>query len=105
MINYYLDDFLFVAYARSICNQMIQGFFDICVTEGVPITQEKTEWSNSIMVFLAILLKGIEMTLGIPEEKRQKALYLLRKMMDKQKTTVRELQILCGYLNFLNKAI
>ena len=104
-ITNYLDDFLFVAYARYICNQMIQGFLDICTTVGVPIAQEKTEWSSSIIVFLGILLNGIEMTLGIPEEKRQKALYLLRKIMDKRKTTVKELQTLCGYLNFLNKVV
>ena len=44
------------------------------------------------------------MILAIPEEKN-KAIYALKKMINKRKATVKELQSLCGYLNFLNKAI
>ena len=51
------------------------------------------------------LIGWIEHELCIPEEKRQKVLYLLRKIIDKKKATVQEIQALCGYLNFLNKAI
>ena len=74
-ITNYLDDFLFIAYAKSMCNLMIQNFLDICYRVGVPIADEKTEWAVS--VFLGILLNGKLMSLGIPEEKRQRAIYLL----------------------------
>ena len=104
-ITNYLDDFLFVAYTRLMCNDMINQFLNICSTIGVPIAEEKTEWGTNILVFLGILLNGFNLTLGVPEEKRQKALFLLRKMMDKHKSTVRDLQLLCGFLNFLNRAI
>ena len=90
---------------RKICNDMIQTFMDICLKVGVPLADEKTEWASSLIVLLGILLDGSRMILTIPEEKRQNAIFSLQKIIDKKKTTVRELQLLCGYLNFLNKAI
>ena len=45
------------------------------------------------------------MALVVPEEKRLSAIQQLRAMLDRKKTTVKELQSLCGFLNFLNKAI
>ena len=68
-ITNYLDDFLFVAYTKLLCNSIIQTFLDICETVGVPIAEEKTEWANTLLIFLGILLNGVCMTLGVPEEK------------------------------------
>ena len=45
------------------------------------------------------------MTLVIPEEKRLHAINMLQTMMRKRKVRVKEIQALCGYLNFLNKAV
>ena len=104
-INNYLDDFLFVAATMIICNFMIQSFLDLCNELGVPIAIDKTEWASIRMIFLGILLDGEFMTFVIPEEKRVRAIDLVRMFIDRKKATVRELQILCGYLNFLNKAI
>ena len=104
-ITNYLDDFLFVVYIRSICNDMIKEFLNICSRVGIPIAEEKTKSASNLIVFLGILLNGLSLTLGIPEEKRTQALYLLSKIVDKRKSTVRELQQLCGYLNFLNRTI
>ena len=104
-IKNYLDDFLFVTYTRELCRMMTTHFSDICKQIGIPISKEKTVWPTNILVFLGILLDGIRMVLAIPEEKCCKAVYLLNKMLDKKKATVKELQALCGYLNFLNKAV
>ena len=57
------------------------------------------------IVFLGILLDGTNMILAIPEDKRLKALNLVRSFINRKKATVKELQSLCGLLNFLNKAI
>ena len=43
--------------------------------------------------------------LAVPLEKRDKAISLLQNMIDKKKSMVKDLQILCGYLNFISKAI
>ena len=41
----------------------------------------------------------------LPIEKKDRAVKLLQEMIDKKKATVKELQILCGFLNFLGKSI
>ena len=104
-ITNYLDDFLFIAYAKSVCNMMVTRFLDICSQIEVPVAEDKTEWVCSLMVFLGILLNSQTMTPGIPEEKRKRAIHLLSCLIDKKKATVNEIQKLCGYLNFLNRAI
>ena len=87
------------------CNQMIQHFVDMCFELGVPLAPEKTEWACIQIVFLEILLDGKNMILAIPEDKRRKAINMITKFIESKKATVKELQQLCGYLNFLNKAI
>ena len=72
---------------------------------GFPISLDKTEWPTDVITFLGILLDGRNYVLVIPIEKKQKAEFLLKKMIDSTKATVRDLQALCGYLNFLGKVI
>ena len=63
------------------------------------------EWASNIVVFLGILLNGVSLTLSVPEEKWQHTLDLLKRFKDSRKVTVKQLQALCGYLNFLCKAV
>ena len=104
-ITNYLDDFLFLALTLSLCNELIEEFLKLCDELGVPVAAEKTEWGQKCIVFLGILLDGEDLVMRIPLEKRTKALNLLNRFVDKKKATVKELQELCGYLNFLCKAI
>ena len=101
----YLDDFLFIAYSKKLCNDMISKFVSLCKEVGVPLAFEKTEWVSTQIVFLGILLDGARMILGIPEDKCHKVVNMLNKFMEKKKTMVKDLQALCSYLNFLTKAI
>ena len=100
-----MDDFLFTAASLMKCNIMIQKFLDLCQEIGVLISAEKTEWASSIITFLGMLLDRKNYILAIPLEKKQLALQLLEIVSNQRKTTVKELQHLCGYLNFLCKAI
>ena len=104
-ISNYLHDFLFIAYKRIICNEMINTFIHTCSEISVPVAFDKTEWACTQITFLGILLDGLHMLLAIPEDKRIKAINSLNKFIDKKKATTKDLQALCGYLNFLNKAI
>ena len=104
-VTNYLNDFLFVAILLSLCNQMIKDFIELCEDIGVPISQEKTVWALQFTIFLGILLDGKHLTLAMPIEKGDWAIKLLQNILDKKKVTVKELQILCGFLNFLTKAI
>ena len=104
-VTHYLDDFLFVTLMILRCNFMIQQFLTLCKEIGVSVSMDKTEWGSTIIVFLGILLDGNSLTLSIPLEKRVKAIQMLKLMCNKKKATVKDLQTICGYLNFLCKAI
>ena len=99
-VTNYLDDFLFLAFSKLVCDGMIREFLQLCTDLNVPVTLEKTKWSDTLLVFLGILMDGKNLVLSIPIEKQKKALKLINEMLDKKKATVKDLQILTGYLNF-----
>ena len=101
----YLDDFLFITLTLARCNFLLQQFFAICKEINFPVSEDKTEWAAELTVFLGILLNGRSITLGVPEEKRVRAVQMLLNLLDRCKATVKDLQIMCGYLNFICKAI
>ena len=84
---------------------MINQFLKLCEEIGVPVSMDKTEWSSIRMVFLGILLDGESLSLAVPIKKKDFAVNLLLEFQQKKKVTVKDLQKLCGYLNFLCKAI
>ena len=100
----YLDDFLFLAIAKILCNYMIDQYLELCKPLNLPVSLEKTKFADTIIVFLGIILNGKHLMLSIPVDKQCKALRLLNDLKGK-KVTVKELQVLMGYLNFLTKAI
>ena len=104
-INNYLDNFLFIAFTEMVCNQMIQMFIKLCQELRVPVAFEKTEWAGTLVVFLGILLDWVNLVLSLPVEKKNKALNLLNNILSKKRATVKQIQVLTGYLNFLTKAI
>ena len=104
-VTNYLDDFLFVHTNEEACNSLVRTFLRICNRIGSPVALEKTNWASSTIVFLGILMEGDTLTLSIPNEKRVRATHLLSKLKDSNKATVKQLQSLTGFLNFLNKAI
>ena len=73
----YLDDFLFMALRRMICDLMLRTFLEMCKRIEVPVAYDKTEWSTVLIVFLGILLDGRNHVLAIPDEKKVKAVHLL----------------------------
>ena len=104
-ITNYLDDFLFYTPTQRSCNSLVRLFLSICDQIGFPVSLEKTEWACNSIVFLGILLNGNDFTMGIPIEKRIKAVNMIKYFSEKRKATVKELQRLCGLLNFLNRAV
>ena len=72
---------------------------------NVPVAFKKTEWSEFRMIFLGILMDGKHHLLCIQIEKKEKALRLINEILAKKKATVKQLQVLTGFLNFLTKAI
>ena len=80
----YLDDFLFLAYSKMICDGMITVFLETCKDLSLPVAWEKIEWSETVIVFLGILLDGKNLVLSLPIEKQKKALRLVNEMMHKK---------------------
>ena len=101
----YLDDFLFISDDDRKCNAMVRKFLDLCEKLGVPVSKEKTEWTTSLITFLGILFDGSNHVLAVPEEKKHKAMSILKLVIDKKKVTVKVIQRLTGILNFLQRAI
>ena len=61
----YLDDFLFLALTRLLCNNLMNQFLTLCQELHILVTLEKPEWADTIIVFLGILLDGKNRTLSI----------------------------------------
>ena len=104
-ITNYLDDFLFIALTLQMCNRSMEVFLEVCQKIGCPISQDKTEWATQLIVFLGILLNGFDLLLAIPQDKKNRAIHLLRWACSKRKVMVQFVQKLTGTLNFLNKAM
>ena len=104
-ITNYLDDFLFIALLLSVCDGAVDVFLEITKKIGCPISLEKTERASVLIVFLGILIDGINLVLSILLEKCNKARGLLTYAISKRKVTIKFVQKLTGTLNFLNKAI
>ena len=101
-VTNYLDDFLFLSLLRELCNRYVRLFIQLCDDINIPISVDKTEWANPLMVFLGILLDGTRKLLAIPEQKIAKATNIINNLV---KATVKELQSLAGILNFFNRVI
>ena len=104
-ITNYLDDFLFIAICIHICKMMMETFLTVCQKIGCPISDEKTEWPTPVLTFLGTLLNGTALTISIPQDKVEKARYLLKQAIDNKKVQIKFVQQLTGTLNFLNRAI
>ena len=103
----YLDDFLFAALSKLLCNGQIREFIHICDTIGMPVNMEKTFWATTVLVFLGFLINTETQTVSIPVEKIKKGLSLIDKVLTchSKKVTLEQLQQICGFLNFLGKCI
>ena len=103
----YLDDYLFAAALKRMCDLQIQAFLQVCKETNFPVAMEKTYWGETIMIFLGMLLDTEKQVIGIPMEKLTKAANWVEFFLNKKnrKATVLEFQKLCGILNFICRAI
>ena len=103
----YLDDYLFAALPKSICDQQMQVFLDVCQDINFPVALEKTFWGSTVMTFLGLMLDTVRQIICIPMDKLIKAINWVEFFLNKKnkKATVHEFQQLCGILNFLCRCI
>ena len=104
-ITNHLDDFLFIALLKLECDRMMETFFKMCKRINCLISMEKTEFAEPRMIFLGVLLDGLMHYICVPEDKQVRAISQLKFFMGKKAATIKEIQVLTGLLNFLNRAI
>ena len=82
-------------------------FLEICQDICFPVALEKTHWGTTLLTFLGMMLDTENQMILIPREKVIKAVQMINFFIEKKnkKVTVIQCQCLCGYLNFLCKAI
>ena len=103
----YLDDFIFIALLRAFCDGQLEMFLSVCRQINFPVSMDKTFWSCTQLTFLGCLINTVTQTVTIPAEKVLKARGLISKVLAKasKKITVKELQQICGFLNFLGRCV
>ena len=102
----YLDDFFFVAFLKAMCNDQINTFLEVCGSINFPVSMEKTFWGTTKLVFLGLLIDTVNQLICVPQEKVEKAKFLINRVLSRKnnKIRLRELQSITGFLNFLGKA-
>ena len=95
-----LDDFLLLAHTATKCQRDLTAFINLCHNLAVPLAHSKTVGPSSSITFLGITLDAVRMEARLPEDKLVKARSLLLAFLNKSKVTLRELQMLVGFLNF-----
>ena len=110
LVNY-LDDYLFAALLRRICNWQISVFLKVCEQIGLPVSEEKTFYGCTLLTFLG-LLDTVNQIVGINLEKIAKGRNMIQFILNKKclpqskhKITIHQLQKICGFLNFLGRAV
>ena len=57
-ITNYLDDFLFIAMLKELCDSVMWKFLNMYIELGIPVALEKTEWGAHKLSFWAFYLMG-----------------------------------------------
>ena len=103
----YLDDYLFAALLKLMCDRQVQQFIDLCGEINFPINLDKRFWGTTLLVFLGMLINTVDQTVSVPMDKLIKGLNLIASVLEtgKRKITLAQLQKICGFLNFLGRCI
>ena len=105
-VTHILDDFIFVGPRDSSeCMRGLKAFLCLANFIGLPIKSSKTIYPSTQVTVHGIFLDTQLMTATIPQDKIDKALSLIRLFTDTNVLSLRQLQSLCGLLNFCCKCI
>ena len=106
LVNF-LDDYFFAALLKLVCNGQVHTFLSVCSEINFPVSLEKTFWATTRLVFLGFLIDTMAQVVSIPADKIMKAQMLIGEILSKEskKTTVKQLQKITGFLNFIGRCI
>ena len=101
----YLDDYLFAALLKTMCDFQVQTFIALCTEINFPVSLDKTFWGTTCLTFLGLLIDTLRQIVAIPDDKLLKGKVLIMEILRKKKVTIHKLQSLCGLLNFLGRSV
>ena len=101
----YLDDYFFMGLLKALCDGQVSEFLQVCSYINFPVSLDKTFWGTTLMTFLGFLLDMVNQLVCIPADKVEKAMVLIDKFLIKKKATVKEIERLTGFLNFLCRCV
>ena len=104
-IIHILDDFLIIAPGKDLCKVYLDRFLYICKQIGTPMAPSKTLGPVQVLTFLGIELDTITNEARLPQEKIVKCLEQIDLFLPRRKVTLKEIQMLCGLLNFATKVV
>ena len=81
LVNY-LDDYLFAALRKLLCNIQVKIFLEVCSEISFPVSLEKTFWASTKLPFLGLLIDTINQCVCIPVEKVKKAICLIDSILE-----------------------
>ena len=87
LVNY-LDDFLFAALMKLVCDNQVQEFLRVCDAISFPVSLEKTFWGTTQLVFLGLLIDTVNQCMYIPIEKVTKAVTLIETILNNKSKKV-----------------
>ena len=105
-VSHILDDFMFFSKKGSPhCYNSLQAFLLLSKSLGLPIKESKTFLPCTKLELHGILVCTETMQLSLPIEKVHKAVTLIQTMLSRQKTTVGDIQVVTGLLNYCTKIV
>ena len=101
----YLDNYLFAALFKALCDSQVDTFLQICKEINFPVNLDKMFWGSTTLIFLGLLIDTFKQLVCIQTDKVQRAVDMIENILGRKKITVHELQKTCGLLNFLCRAV
>ena len=105
-ITHILDDFIFIGPEKTNLAQAgLSSFLTLSKELGVPVKHSKTVVPTTCAILHGIEVDTIASEARLPQEKLSKATQLLSDMQKRKKVTLKQLQELLGFLNFICKVV
>ena len=105
-LDHQLNDFIFAGIENSDqCKTLMNYFLSISQELGIPIADEKSVGSVTVLTFLGLEIDTEDMAIRIPQEKLESLKADLMFYSKQKRITLKNLQSLVGSLNFFGKAI
>ena len=105
-VSHILDDYMFFGVPHTNqCSNSLKAFLMLADSLGLPIKESKTFYPCTKLELHGITVCTETMTMSLPKEKVDKAIGLIKSMLSCSKTTVKQIQVITGLLNYCTKIV